>query len=153
MADAFDIEAEDPQPVAARLKPLLPEGTTVFSSPLQRARLLAEALDPETRIDERLSEIDFGESKGSRGTPLIAMRSMPGPVNVPIHRHPAVNRSPDCNIAPSISSPRFVVHPIALVTHCGVIRPRALLGHWRQLPLTSEQLQIDFIVLEMKIIS
>ena len=60
----LDIQAEDPQPVAARLKPLLPEGTTFFSSPLQRARLLAEALDPETRIDARLSEMDFGEWEG-----------------------------------------------------------------------------------------
>ena len=55
---------DSPQPVAARLKPFLPEGTTVFSSPLLRARQLAEALDPEARIDERLSEIDFGEWEG-----------------------------------------------------------------------------------------
>ena len=51
------------QPVAtdaSRLATLLPTGCEIVSSPLRRARLLAEALGP-TRIEPRLAEMDFGE--------------------------------------------------------------------------------------------
>lgn len=139
----LDIQAEDPQPVAARLKPLLPEGTTVFSSPLRRARLLAEALDPETRIDARLSEMDFGEWEGQPWNAIdryaldawaadILHYAPPGGESVAGLQHRAID---------------FVTglrgSPVALVTHCGVIR--ALLGHWRQLSVDEwTSLQIDF---------
>ncbi len=52
--------AEDAATVAARLKPLLPAGVPFYSSPLERCRLLAEALHPAPRFDDRLREIDFG---------------------------------------------------------------------------------------------
>ncbi|MCB1917347.1 MAG: histidine phosphatase family protein [Rhodocyclaceae bacterium] len=51
------------EPVAAaahRLAALLPPGCRIVSSPLQRARLLAEALGP-VRLEPRLAEMDFGE--------------------------------------------------------------------------------------------
>ena len=51
--------AESPEPAAVRLQALLPESRCVYSSPLQRARRLAEALG-EVRLDPRLMEIDFG---------------------------------------------------------------------------------------------
>lgn len=51
--------AEPLEPVAARLRGLLPEATAIYCSPLRRARLLAEALGP-ARCDPRLQEIDFG---------------------------------------------------------------------------------------------
>ena len=51
--------ADDPVAVAACLKPLLPDAP-VFSSPLARCRLLAEALHPAPRFDDRLREADFG---------------------------------------------------------------------------------------------
>ncbi|MCB1886518.1 MAG: alpha-ribazole phosphatase family protein [Rhodocyclaceae bacterium] len=51
--------AEPVGPVAARLRPLLPSGTVVYSSPLGRALRLAEALGAP-RLDPRLREIDFG---------------------------------------------------------------------------------------------
>jgi alpha-ribazole phosphatase len=53
--------AENPVTCAARLKPLLPESARVISSPLQRARVLADALQPSAACDERLRELDFGE--------------------------------------------------------------------------------------------
>ncbi len=53
--------AEDPAACAARIAPLLPAQACIVSSPLQRARLLAEALSPSARQDARLSELDFGE--------------------------------------------------------------------------------------------
>ena len=51
--------AEDAAAVAERIKPLLPPAP-VFSSPLSRCRLLAQALHPEPICDERLREADFG---------------------------------------------------------------------------------------------
>ena len=51
--------AEDAATVAARLKLLLP-AAPVFSSPLSRCRLLAEALHAAPTYDDRLREIDFG---------------------------------------------------------------------------------------------
>ncbi len=53
--------AEDAAVVAAALHSLLPENVPVFSSPLRRCRLLAEALHPAPRFDARLVELDFGE--------------------------------------------------------------------------------------------
>lgn len=57
--------AESATAVAARLRPILPERFELHTSPLQRARLLAEALG-EARTDPRLMEISFGEWEGRR---------------------------------------------------------------------------------------
>ncbi|HEX8964506.1 MAG TPA: histidine phosphatase family protein [Rhodocyclaceae bacterium] len=51
--------AEDAAAVAARIRGLLPDAP-FYSSPLRRCRLLAEALHPAPRFDDRLREIDFG---------------------------------------------------------------------------------------------
>ncbi len=53
--------AEDATSCSTRLLPLLPRETRIVSSPLARARLLAEALYPSVSCDERLRELDFGE--------------------------------------------------------------------------------------------
>ncbi|MBL8480661.1 MAG: histidine phosphatase family protein [Rhodocyclaceae bacterium] len=52
---------EDPAEVAARLLRFLPAGLRVATSPLQRARLLAQALHEDPIQDERLAELDFGD--------------------------------------------------------------------------------------------
>lgn len=52
---------DDPAGPAARLRSLLPAGVPFYSSPLQRCRLLAEALHPAPIFDDRLREIDFGD--------------------------------------------------------------------------------------------
>ncbi|GAB4060441.1 histidine phosphatase family protein [Uliginosibacterium sediminicola] len=52
------------QPVAEHARAAqahLPRELAVFSSPLQRCRLLAEALHPAPQIDARLAEMDFGD--------------------------------------------------------------------------------------------
>ncbi|MGO8739796.1 alpha-ribazole phosphatase family protein [Rhodoblastus sp.] len=57
-----DIGLERPaEEDAARLRRLLPENVPLFSSPLRRCRLLAEALRPAPRFDDRLREMDFGD--------------------------------------------------------------------------------------------
>ena len=53
--------AEHVAAAAARVAAQLPAHLPVFSSPLQRCRLLAEALHPAPLIDPRLQEMDFGE--------------------------------------------------------------------------------------------
>jgi alpha-ribazole phosphatase len=45
---------------AARLRTALPKHVPLFSSPLRRCRLLAEALHDAPNYDARLSEMDFG---------------------------------------------------------------------------------------------
>ena len=55
--------AEDPVQIAAGLRPLLPARYSLHASPLQRARLLAEALG-QPALDPRLMEIHFGEWEG-----------------------------------------------------------------------------------------
>lgn len=53
--------AEDPAPIAAALREFLPPDALLFSSPLTRCRLLAEALHPAPLFDARIREIDFGD--------------------------------------------------------------------------------------------
>ncbi|MDR3429306.1 MULTISPECIES: histidine phosphatase family protein [Silvimonas] len=52
-----------PEMIAA-LRRQLPAAAPVFSSPLQRCRLLAERLHPAPRLDSRLQELDFGRWEG-----------------------------------------------------------------------------------------
>lgn len=52
--------AEDAAAVAARLRAHLPAAAPLYSSPLQRCRLLAQALHAAPRFDARLMEMDFG---------------------------------------------------------------------------------------------
>jgi alpha-ribazole phosphatase len=57
-----DIGLERPaEEDASRLRRLLPANAPLFSSPLRRCRLLAEALCPAPRFDDRLREMDFGD--------------------------------------------------------------------------------------------
>lgn len=60
----LDLEAENPWPVAERLRKELPPGLPVWSSPLQRCRCLAEALHPAPVLDTRLMELNFGQWEG-----------------------------------------------------------------------------------------
>jgi len=53
--------ADNPAALAVRLQQVLPAGVPLYSSPLQRCRLLAEQLHPQPRFDDRLREIDFGD--------------------------------------------------------------------------------------------
>ena len=53
--------AEDAAVTASALRALLPNETPLYSSPLTRCRLLAEALHPAPQFDARLLELDFGD--------------------------------------------------------------------------------------------
>lgn len=141
----LDVDCDDPQAVAARLR--LPPQTAIFSSPLRRARRLAVALDPGVRVDARLSEIDFGDWEGRRWDDIdraaiddwaadVLNYTPPGGESVADLQRRAVD------LAGELAATCGVQH-VALVTHAGVIR--ALLGHWRALPVAEwTQLKFDY---------
>jgi alpha-ribazole phosphatase len=56
-----DVDPAQALAAAARLRPLLPAAAPLFSSPLRRCRVLAEALAGAPRFDERLREMHFGQ--------------------------------------------------------------------------------------------
>ncbi len=139
----LDIDCEDPLPVAERLKSALPPGVPVISSPLRRARRLAEALADNMRIDDRLAEIDFGEWEGKLWDDIerkaidawatdVSGFTPPGGESVAGLQRRVID------FADSLDCSR-----VALVSHAGVLR--ALVGHWRHLPFAEwSQLTFDF---------
>jgi len=141
----LDVDCEDPLPVAARLR--LPPDTPIFSSPLRRARRLAEALDPCARLDARLAEIDFGDWEGLRWDDIdrnaiddwaadVLNFTPPRGESVADLQRRVIDFSGE--IKATVDGTR-----VALITHAGVIR--ALLGHWRGLPVAEwTQLRCDF---------
>lgn len=139
----LDVDCEDPLPIAKHLRASIPTGTPVIASPLRRARRLAAALDPETRIDERLSEIDFGDWEGQPWDGIdrtLLDRWAVDVLNFVPPGGESVARLQErvIDFACSLHIPR-----VAIVSHAGVMR--ALFGHWRQLPASEwTQLQFDF---------
>ena len=139
----LDVDCEDPLPIAARLKSCLPAGTLIVASPLRRARRLAEALDPEARVDERLGEINFGEWEGQPwdGIDRAALDRWAADVLnfvPPGGESVAGLQERVIDFARSLKVPR-----VAIVSHAGVMR--ALFGHWRRLPASEwTQLKFDF---------
>lgn len=55
------VEPERLLQTASSVQQQLPAGIPVYSSPLQRCLGLAQALNPDARIDPRLAELDFGD--------------------------------------------------------------------------------------------
>ncbi len=139
----LDVDAEDPQPAADRLRTLLPADTPVIASPLQRARRLAEALHPQPLFDQRLLEIDFGEWEG-RAWDAIDRRLLDAWASDMLHfaapggESAALLQARARDCVDSLRTSR-----VALVTHAGVIR--SLLGYWLHLPIGEwSQLVVDF---------
>ena len=129
----LDVDCVDITIAAERLRPLLPRGIPLFSSPLRRARQLAEALAPKILVDSRLSEIDFGEWEGRRWDQIerhqldawagdILGFTPPGGESVAALQRRVID------FATSLEHPE-----VAMVTHAGVMR--ALVGYWRGLPV------------------
>ncbi len=141
----LDVDCEDPLPVAKRLRPCIPAGTPIFSSPLQRARRLAEALAEPSggapRIETRLREIDFGDWEGKRWDE-IDRRALDAWAADVLHFIPpggesvAQLRTRIVEFAASLDLPRA-----AIVSHAGVMR--ALVGYWRAIPV-AQWTQIEF---------
>lgn len=139
----LDVDCDDPLPVAAALRAQVPADTPVIASPLRRARCLAEALDPTPRVDPRLCEIHFGNWEGLawdriERTALDAWAADVLHFVPPGGESVAQLQARAIDFAQSLDQPR-----VALVTHAGVLR--ALVGHWRRLPVEEwTRLQFDF---------
>lgn len=139
----LDVDSEDPQPAARRLRALLPAATPVIASPLRRARALAEALHPQPVFDERLLEIDFGEWEGVAWE-QIDRRLLDAWASDVLHFVAPGGESVAMLQARALDCVRSLRgNHAALVTHAGVIR--AMLGHWLQLPIDEwSRLRLDF---------
>lgn len=127
-----DCPAEDAASVAAMLLPELPAGLPVWSSPLRRCRELAELLDPQPCIDDRLAEMNFGAWEGRRWDDIPRVELDAWAADVAGYAPPG-GESPRnlqrraLDFVASLDVPEAVI-----VTHAGVIR--TLLAHWQGLP-------------------
>jgi len=139
----LDVDCEDPLPIAKYLRASIPAGTPIITSPLRRARRLAEALDQNARIDERLSEINFGDWEGKAWDNIDRAALDRWATDVlnfvpPSGESVAGLRERVIDFACSLKIPR-----VAIVSHAGVMR--ALFGYWCQLPASEwTQLKFDF---------
>jgi alpha-ribazole phosphatase len=135
---------EDVAAVVQRVQPQLPIDAPIYSSPLQRCRLLAEALTPTPRIDARLQEMDFGTWEmqpwsAIDRTALDAWAADPGGFAPPEGESPA-------QLLARVSEFYVDLHATGvkeavLITHAGVIK--ALQGLLRRLP-ANEWMQLTF---------
>jgi alpha-ribazole phosphatase len=139
----LDVGIDDPQPIAARLRSLLPGKVPVISSPLQRARRLAEVLHPQPQLDARLMEISFGDWEGRRWDDIDCTLLDAWAADV-LHFTPPSGESAAMLQARAVECAAALTGAaMALVTHSGVMR--ALLGHWLKLPVGEwSQLKFEF---------
>lgn len=141
-----DIGIIEPASLAAdRLRPHLPTNYSLYTSPLRRARLLAEELGTP-QPDPRLMEINFGEWEmqpyGDLGGALddwaknpMGFRA-PGGESVQEMANRALNWLKDLQTQPSVSE-----KPVVVVAHGGPLR--ALAGHLLGVP-PERWLGLDF---------
>ena len=139
----LDVAAEDPKPIAERLHPLLGGETPVLSSPLRRARVLAEALHPQPRFDDRLMEMSFGDWEGMLWSDIDRSLFSAWAAN-PLHFVPPGGESVAALQARVVEC-LFCQNDerLAIVAHAGVIR--LIAGHCQQLSFREWcQLPLDF---------
>jgi len=129
----LDVTGEDPQDAAERLRPLLPAGIPVVSSPLQRARHLAEALHPAPQIDARLAEIDFGAWEGRPWSEIERTHLDAWAADVLDFTPPGGESAAQLQARAVECASGLRGEAVTLITHGGVMR--ALLGHWLRLPI------------------
>lgn len=139
----LDVAAEDPSPIAERLRPLIGSGTPVLSSPLRRARVLAEALHPQPRFDDRLMEMSFGEWEGVPWGDIDRFLLNDWAAD-PLHFVPPGGEAVAALQARVLACLREQRDArLAIVAHAGVIR--LIVGHCQQLAFRDWcQLPLDF---------
>lgn len=139
----LDIDCAEVDSVANELRQILPAGIPVFSSPLRRARRLAEALSESVLIDPRLGEINFGAWEGQRWDAIDRGQLDAWAADV-LGFIPPGGESVTALYARAQAFAASLdpdLRQIAVVTHAGVMR--ALHGHWQRLPL-AEWSQLQF---------
>ncbi|RIX48477.1 MAG: phosphoglycerate mutase [Rhodocyclales bacterium GT-UBC] len=128
----LDLATAEAPAVAAALRPVLPPGLPVWSSPLRRCRALAELLHPAPRFDSRLVEMDFGAWEGMPwdAVPRAELDAWAADVAgfaPPGGESPLALQRRALDFVAGLAETEAVI-----VTHAGVIR--SLLAHWQGLP-------------------
>lgn len=141
----LDVDCENPQSTVHRLRPRLPSDAPIYCSPLQRARVLADALGAACgivpRIDARLSEISFGSWEGKTWDE-IGRDALDAWAADMLHFVPPGGESVTqlrarvLEFAATLALPRAVI-----VSHAGVMK--TLCGHWRCLP-SEDWVRLEF---------
>ncbi len=130
----LDVDCVDVDATVCALRQNLPADTTVFSSPLRRARRLAEAFSENVQIDPRLSEIHFGAWEGQRWDE-IERGQLDAWANDVLGFVPPGGESVAALFARAqdfADSLDPSLQRVAIVSHAGVMR--SLIGHWQKLP-------------------
>ena len=132
----LDVDCHDPEGVAAALRPRLPSGTPVYSSPSRRALKLALAVSPLSAVcvDHRLSELDFGDWEGRRWD-AIDRKTIDAWAADMLHFTPPGGESVASLQARAIDFATSIKDNAIIVTHGGILR--ALAGHWKKLPASA----------------
>lgn len=130
----LDVPAEDVAGAAARLRPQLPAGVPLWTSPLRRCRDLAEQLHPAPLADSRLAEMNFGDWEGLAWDAIGAATLDAWAADVagfvpPGGESARMLQARALDFVANLDVPEAVV-----VTHAGVMR--VLLAHWLQVPVS-----------------
>lgn len=128
----LDVPARSVEATAAQLRAQLPAGLPVWSSPLQRARALAEALHPAPQCDPRLAEMDFGAWEG-QAWDAIGPRALDAwAADIAGFRPPQGESGYEVQARALAWLAERREAELVVVTHAGI--KRALLAHWLALP-------------------
>ncbi|HET7776321.1 MAG TPA: alpha-ribazole phosphatase family protein [Azospira sp.] len=134
---------------AGRLRPLLPAGAPLYSSPLRRCLELARAIGPEPRQDARLQELDFGRWEGRAWDDIHREE----PHALDLWARDTAHAAPHGGETAMQLQARALAwvaertaeegEAVVVVTHGGVLK--ALCGHWLGLaPADWSRLHFDF---------
>lgn len=124
----LDVPASGVEAAAARLRPLLPAGLPVWTSPLARCRQLAECLHGQPVVDERLAEMHFGEWEGKTWGQIGAQALDAWAADVAGFAPPGGESARALQLRALDFVAQLTVNDAVLVTHAGV--QRVLLAHW-----------------------
>jgi alpha-ribazole phosphatase len=128
----LDVAAENAMPVAAALRAELPPGLPVWTSPLVRCRMLAEALHASPVVDERLIEMDFGDWEGKAWDVIVRAELDAWAADIAGYAPPAGESPLDVQRRALAFVAGLDVPEAVVVTHAGVMR--TLVAHVRNLP-------------------
>jgi len=139
----LDVPAHSVEETAAQLRVQLPVGLPVWSSPLQRARALAEALHPAPQFDPRLAEMDFGAWEGQAWDAVGPAALDDWAADIAGFRPPQGETGLEVQARALAWLAERHEPELVVVTHAGI--KRALLAHWLGLPAARWlELRFDF---------
>lgn len=128
----LDLPVDELDAAARRLAPLLPRTAPVWSSPLQRCRLLAERLDPRPRLDPRLMEMDFGAWEGRTWASIGRAALDAWAADIADFAPPGGESARQVQARALEFLGELQDSTAIIVTHGGVMR--VLQAHWQHLP-------------------